>query len=682
MVRRALLVGCNYPGEPCELKGSANDVDRMHVLLTKKFGFKPTEILVLVDIDPRSRQPTGANIRKSLRKLVDGAEPGDVLFFHFSGHGTQVPPDRGRRDETGYEECIVPSDMNLLTDDDFRELVDRIPPGCNFTFIADACHSGGLIDNEKEQIGDRYSMGEGGPLGGRPRPPLRPEAGGGGLTDLVAEGIEAFSGAGGGKQNSFMGMVGQALGSRLNIRGLPGDDDREYDPKLTDPYARQPGSPYDRGYADGGIPSGYPTERPYDRRNPIESEMGGYEGRGSGYDRREAREPERSYERTYDTPGSSYAGGIDPEATYGRPLEDPRGYGRPSKRADDEFNYSPRGASYERPLRAGDDDYGYPARPVRPTEDDYRYSSEGASRRLEKGGYGYAEEDPYDRYHTYDSREDDKRRFDREGYRKEHDRRGRYGEGSEYEDSSRYPVKYQSEYSVGSGNYGGYPDAGVRYGGYLDSGDYGYSGKPHHTPLKNKSLPLNILTSILSQRTGRSVKPGNIYQNLYDLFGEDASPTVKVFVRILLNKLEDYEGEDGGRSHGLLGKIGGLASSLLKTKIDNDPSGGYPEDRQGEELRRHRRRQRRNYDAGILISACEPHESSADANPTNDPRDAYGALSNAIQTVIGESRGYLTNRQVVMAARRLLNEQGYKQHPCLYCSDRNADAYFLQPMPM
>jgi hypothetical protein len=136
--------------------------------------------------------------------------------------------------------------MNLLTDDDFRELVDRIPPGCNFTFIADACHSGGLIDNEKEQIGDRYSMGEGGSLGGRPRPPLRPEAGGGGLTDFVAEGIEAFSGAGGGKQNALMGMVGQALGSRLNRRGMPGDDDREYDPKLTDPYARQPGSPSSR----------------------------------------------------------------------------------------------------------------------------------------------------------------------------------------------------------------------------------------------------------------------------------------------------------------------------------------------------------------------------------------------------------------------------------------------------
>lgn len=27
----------------------------------------------------------------------------------------QVPSERGRADETGYEECIVPSDMNLLS---------------------------------------------------------------------------------------------------------------------------------------------------------------------------------------------------------------------------------------------------------------------------------------------------------------------------------------------------------------------------------------------------------------------------------------------------------------------------------------------------------------------------------------------------------------------------------------
>jgi hypothetical protein len=66
MAKRALLVGCNYPGEQCELKGSVNDVERMRTLLIKRFGFHPSEILELADADPRARQPTGANIRRCL----------------------------------------------------------------------------------------------------------------------------------------------------------------------------------------------------------------------------------------------------------------------------------------------------------------------------------------------------------------------------------------------------------------------------------------------------------------------------------------------------------------------------------------------------------------------------------------------------------------------------------------
>lgn len=38
-------------------------------------------------------------------------------------------------------------------DGDFRDLVNKIPSGVTFTFISDSCHSGGLIDSEKEQIG-------------------------------------------------------------------------------------------------------------------------------------------------------------------------------------------------------------------------------------------------------------------------------------------------------------------------------------------------------------------------------------------------------------------------------------------------------------------------------------------------------------------------------------------------
>lgn len=143
-----------------------------------------------------------------------------------------------------------------------------------------------------------------------------------------------------------------------------------------------------------------------------------------------------------------------------------------------------------------------------------------------------------ERRQGYDSREDDRRRPDRELYEKEHDRRGRYGGGSSYEEPSRYPAKYPSEYPGSGGNYGVYPETGERYGIYPLSGDHGYSGKPHHTPLKNKSLPIEMLTDILSHRTGQNVKPGNIHMTLYDMFGEDASPTVKFVVNILLKKFE------------------------------------------------------------------------------------------------------------------------------------------------
>jgi hypothetical protein len=90
MAKRALLVGCNYPGTKCELHGCANDVKRMRTTLVERFGFDESDILVMLDTDPSTPQPTGANIRSSLKKLINSVESGDVLVFHYSGHGTQV----------------------------------------------------------------------------------------------------------------------------------------------------------------------------------------------------------------------------------------------------------------------------------------------------------------------------------------------------------------------------------------------------------------------------------------------------------------------------------------------------------------------------------------------------------------------------------------------------------------
>lgn len=148
--RMAVLVGCNYPNTQYELHGCINDVISMQRLLVERLGFDPKSIELLVDEGQESKVlPTGVNIKKALKNMIDEAEAGDVLFFHYSGHGTLVPSKYHLKKE----EAIVPCDFNLITDVDFRQLVNGLPKGASFTILSDSCHSGGLIDKEKEQIG-------------------------------------------------------------------------------------------------------------------------------------------------------------------------------------------------------------------------------------------------------------------------------------------------------------------------------------------------------------------------------------------------------------------------------------------------------------------------------------------------------------------------------------------------
>lgn len=116
MAKKAVLIGCNYPGTKAELKGCINDVWRMHECLIRNYGFLDEDITVLIDTDCSYTQPTGKNIRSAMSRLLRSTQSGDVLFVHYSGHGTRLPAETGDDDDTtGYDECIVPTDMNLIT---------------------------------------------------------------------------------------------------------------------------------------------------------------------------------------------------------------------------------------------------------------------------------------------------------------------------------------------------------------------------------------------------------------------------------------------------------------------------------------------------------------------------------------------------------------------------------------
>lgn len=86
----------------------------MQYLLATRFGFRPEDTVVMTDkpcgiAGVEAKLPTRRNMLDGMRKLVRGAQAGDSLFFHFSGHGGQMV-DRSGDEDDGYDETLVPMD--------------------------------------------------------------------------------------------------------------------------------------------------------------------------------------------------------------------------------------------------------------------------------------------------------------------------------------------------------------------------------------------------------------------------------------------------------------------------------------------------------------------------------------------------------------------------------------------
>ncbi|KAL8037133.1 hypothetical protein ABFX02_11G019700 [Erythranthe guttata] len=83
-------------------------------------------------------------------------------------------------------------------------------------------------------------------------------------------------------------------------------------------------------------------------------------------------------------------------------------------------------------------------------------------------------------------------------------------------------------------------------------------------------------------------------------------------------------------------------------------------------------------DQGILLSGCEPNELTSD-EPADENGPAGGAFTKTVAAIINGHPAPITNKQLVIRARRILgSRKDYPQHPCLYCSSKNADAIFLR----
>mmetsp|Transcript_8045 Transcript_8045/g.12307 ORF Transcript_8045/g.12307 Transcript_8045/m.12307 type:complete len:306 (+) Transcript_8045:144-1061(+) len=147
-MKRAILIGINYTGQRGELSGCHNDVNNIAKYLENVHGFDPKNMLRLVD-NGVDHAPTRANIMNAFTRIGDYSKAGDVVFLHYSGHGSRVP-DRDGDEDDGYDETLVPVDFErngqIVDDDILRLLVKPLAAGVTMTCLMDCCHSGTVLD--------------------------------------------------------------------------------------------------------------------------------------------------------------------------------------------------------------------------------------------------------------------------------------------------------------------------------------------------------------------------------------------------------------------------------------------------------------------------------------------------------------------------------------------------------
>ncbi|TVQ23289.1 MAG: DUF4384 domain-containing protein [Leptolyngbya sp. DLM2.Bin15] len=158
----ALLVGINNYTTANPLQGCLTDVELQRELLIHRFGFNPSDIVSVWDnASTNDLKPSRENILRVFQEhLIDQAKDGDVVVFHFSGHGSRVADfssldtDECRQnDDCHLNGTLVPNDPVTQSSDGETSVVADIMGRSlfllthaiqtnNVTMVLDSCYSG------------------------------------------------------------------------------------------------------------------------------------------------------------------------------------------------------------------------------------------------------------------------------------------------------------------------------------------------------------------------------------------------------------------------------------------------------------------------------------------------------------------------------------------------------------
>lgn len=109
-----------------DLQAPVNDVLLIRRVLITRYGFRPEDLTVLTDAGA-----TRAAILAALETLVEQTGPDDVVYVHFSGHGSRIS-DRNGDEADGWDDTVLSYDARSagvrdILDDELDAFLQRLP---------------------------------------------------------------------------------------------------------------------------------------------------------------------------------------------------------------------------------------------------------------------------------------------------------------------------------------------------------------------------------------------------------------------------------------------------------------------------------------------------------------------------------------------------------------------------
>jgi len=157
----ALLIGVDcYLPNPWygSLGGCVRDITQVEEFLRNRLGMPAARIFKLTATntgteepsEPRTQWPTYENMVEAFEHLTDAAQPGDLVYVHYSGHGGRTPTKfPNLKGPDGLDESLVPTDIGndqarYLRDIEMAHILKTmVDKGLVVTLVLDSCHSGG-----------------------------------------------------------------------------------------------------------------------------------------------------------------------------------------------------------------------------------------------------------------------------------------------------------------------------------------------------------------------------------------------------------------------------------------------------------------------------------------------------------------------------------------------------------